>query len=154
MTATRSEELTEGLDEQLCVALYLASRAMTATYRPVLDELGLTYPQYLVLLMLWEDGPSSVGSIGERLHLESNTLSPLIKRLEVLQLVTRQRRAEDERTVEVHLTRQGKAMRRRAAQVPTTVCAATGLDQAGRARLVKKLRRLTEDLQNSQVPQF
>jgi DNA-binding MarR family transcriptional regulator len=150
MTAMHSEELTEGLDEQLCVALYLASRAMTATYRPVLDELGLTYPQYLVLLLLWEDGASSVGDIGERLNLESNTLSPLIKRLEALQLVTRQRRVEDERTVDVQLTRQGKAMRRRAAQVPTVVCGATGLDQAGRARLVKKLRRLTEDLQNSQ----
>jgi len=150
MTAMHSEELTEGLDEQLCVALYLASRAMTATYRPVLDELGLTYPQYLVLLLLWEDGASSVGVIGERLNLESNTLSPLIKRLEALQLVTRQRRVEDERTVDVQLTRQGKAMRRRASQVPTVVCSATGLDQAGRARLVKKLRRLTEDLQNSQ----
>lgn len=143
----RSQELTEGLDDQLCLALYLASRAMTATYRPVLDELGLTYPQYLVLSLLWEQGTSSVGEIGARLHLESNTLSPLVKRLEALDLVSRHRRAGDERTVDVQLTRQGKAMRRRAAGVPAQICDATELDAASRARLVKKLRRLTSDLE-------
>jgi len=150
MTAMRSEELTEGLDDQLCLALYLASRAMTATYRPVLDDLGLTYPQYLVLTLLWEQGISSVGEIGLRLHLESNTLSPLVKRLEAMELVSRQRRAGDERTVDVQLTRQGKAMRRRAAGVPTHVCEATELDAAGRARRVKKLRKLTADLESKQ----
>lgn len=143
----RSQELSEGLDDQLCLALYLASRAMTATYRPVLDELGLTYPQYLVLTLLWEQGTSSVGEIGARLHLESNTLSPLVKRLEGLDLVSRHRRAGDERTVDVQLTRQGKAMRRRAAGVPAQICEATELDAASRARLVKKLRRLTSDLE-------
>lgn len=147
MTAMRSHEVTESLDDQLCLALYLASRAMTATYRPVLDELGLTYPQYLVLMLLWEQGTSSVGEIGARLHLESNTLSPLVKRLEALELVSRSRRAGDERTVDVQLTRQGKAMRRRAVGVPAHVCEATELDAANRARLVKKLRRLTEDLE-------
>jgi len=147
MTAMRSQELTESLDDQLCLALYLASRAMTATYRPVLDELGLTYPQYLVLSLLWEEGTSSVGEIGARLHLESNTLSPLVKRLEALDLVSRHRRAGDERTVDVQLTRQGKAMRRRAAGVPAQICEATELDAASRARLVKKLRRLTSDLE-------
>ena len=146
----RSDELTESLDDQLCLALYLASRAMTATYRPVLDELGLTYPQYLVLRLLWEQGTSSVGEIGARLHLESNTLSPLVKRLEALELVSRQRRAGDERTVDVQLTRQGKAMRRRAAGVPGHVCEATELDAANRARLVRKLRRLTADLERKQ----
>jgi DNA-binding MarR family transcriptional regulator len=149
MTAIRSDELPESLDDQLCLALYLASRAMTATYRPVLDELGLTYPQYLVLMMLWEEGTSSVGEIGARLHLESNTLSPLIKRLEALALVSRQRRADDERAVDVQLTRQGKAMRRRAAGVPAQVCQATGLDAASRARMVKKLRRLSADLERN-----
>ncbi|MBV9821470.1 MAG: MarR family transcriptional regulator [Actinobacteria bacterium] len=147
MTAIRSDDVTEGLDDHLCLALYLASRAMTATYRPVLDELGLTYPQYLVLMLLWEQGTSSVGEIGARLHLESNTLSPLVKRLEALELVTRQRRAGDERTVDVQLTRQGKAMRRRAAGVPAHVCRATELDATSRARLTKKLRRLTDDLE-------
>jgi MarR family transcriptional regulator, organic hydroperoxide resistance regulator len=147
MTAMRSQELTEEFDDQLCLALYLASRAMTATYRPVLDELGLTYPQYLVLRLLWEQGTSSVGEIGARLHLESNTLSPLVKRLEALELVSRHRRAGDERTVDVQLTRQGKAMRRRAAGVPAHICEATELDAPSRTRLIKKLRRLTEDLE-------
>ncbi|MEO7262513.1 MAG: MarR family transcriptional regulator [Jatrophihabitantaceae bacterium] len=151
MTAMRSDEPTQGLDDQLCLALYLASRAMTATYRPVLDELRLTYPQYLVLMLLWEQGTSSVGEIGARLHLESNTLSPLVKRLEALDLVSRHRRAGDERTVDVQLTRQGKAMRRRAAGVPAQICEATELDGAGRIRLIKKLRRLTADLEKKQA---
>lgn len=147
MTAMRADDVTTALDDQLCLALYLASRAMTATYRQVLEELGLTYPQYLVLMLLWEQGTSSVGEIGARLHLESNTLSPLIKRLEALDLVTRQRRPGDERTVDVQLTRQGKAMRRRAAGVPGHIGQATELDAANRIRLVKKLRRLTADLE-------
>ncbi|MFX9069628.1 MarR family transcriptional regulator, partial [Acinetobacter baumannii] len=82
---------------------------MTATYRPLLDALSLTYPQYLVMRLLWESGAASVGEIGQRLHLESNTLSPLIKRLESLELVSRHRRPDDERAVEVRLTRQGKS---------------------------------------------
>ena len=150
MTVMRSDEPTEALDDQLCLALYLASRARTATYRPVLDELGLTYPQYLVLMLLWERGTSSIGEIGLRLHLESNTLSPLVKRLEALELVTRHRRPGDERTVDVQLTRQGKAMRRRAAGVPARICQATEIDAVGRARLVKKLRKLTADLESKQ----
>lgn len=147
MTVMRSDEQAARLDDELCVALYLASRAMTATYRPVLDDLGLTYPQYLVLRMLWEDGSCSIGQIGQRLRLESNTLSPLIKRLEMLELVTRRRRTDDERAVDVELTRQGRAMRRRAADVPAQICEATGLDAGARARLVRKLRRLTADLE-------
>ncbi|MEO6702623.1 MAG: MarR family transcriptional regulator [Jatrophihabitantaceae bacterium] len=151
MTAIRHEESTETLDEQLCLALYLASRAMTATYRPALEKLGLTYPQYLVLRFLWEEGTATVGEIGLRLHLESNTLSPLIKRLENLQLVVRRRHPHDERAVDVALTRQGKAMQRRAASVPDQVCEATALDAAGRARLVRRLRKLTGDLEARQV---
>jgi DNA-binding MarR family transcriptional regulator len=151
MTAIRSDEPIEALDDQLCLALYLASRAMTAAYRPVLDELGITYPQYLVLRLLWEEGTATVGEIGLRLHLESNTLSPLIKRLETIELVTRRRRSDDERAVDVQLTKQGKAMQRRAAGVPEQVCAAAGLDAAGRARLVRKLRKLTQDLEGAET---
>jgi DNA-binding MarR family transcriptional regulator len=154
MTAIRSAESAETLDDQLCLALYLASRAMTATYRPALDKLGITYPQYLVLRLLWEDGSATVGDIGLRLHLESNTLSPLIKRLELLDLVVRRRHPDDERAVEVALTRLGKAMQRRAAGVPEQVCQATGLDAAGRARLVRRLRRLAADLQSQQLDQL
>jgi DNA-binding MarR family transcriptional regulator len=147
MTAISIDEQAETLDEQLCLALYLASRAMTATYRPLLDQLQLTYPQYLVLRLLWEEGSAGVGEIGERLHLESNTLSPMVKRLEALNLVSRVRRPDDERAVTVVLTRQGKQMQRRTAHVPEQVCAATGMDAAGRARLVRKLRRLTAELE-------
>lgn len=146
MTAIRAAGPTAALDDELCLALYQASRAMTATYRPVLEEFGLTYPQYLVLRLLWEEGTATVGEIGQRLHLESNTLSPLVKRLETLELVTRQRRSDDERAVDVRLTRHGKALQRRAAGIPAQICEATGLDAAGRGRLVRKLRRLTDDL--------
>ena len=113
------------LDEQLCFALYSASRLMTAAYRPLLDELGITYPQYLVLLALWEDDPSTVGPLGRRLHLDSGTLSPLIKRLETAGLVVRQRATADERRVEVALTPVGRALEERAARIPQRLLAAT-----------------------------
>ena len=87
------------LDDQLCFALYAASRAMTARYRPLLDAVGLTYPQYLVMVVLWDEGPSTVRELGERLRLDSGTLSPLLKRLEGSGLVARERRADDERSV-------------------------------------------------------
>ena len=94
--------------------MYSASRAATAAYRPILDELGLTYPQYLVMLVLWEDEPRSVRELGEELGLDSGTLSPLLKRLESLGLVERRRSAEDERRVEVFLTDAGTALSTRA----------------------------------------
>ena len=98
------------LNRQLCFALYSASKAATAAYRPLLDELGLTYPQYLVMLVLWEDEPRSVRELGEELGLDSGTLSPLLKRLESLGLVVRRRSAADERRVEVFLTDSGTAL--------------------------------------------
>ena len=98
------------LNRQLCFAMYSASRAATAAYRPMLDELGLTYPQYLVMLVLWEEQPRSVRELGEELGLDSGTLSPLLKRLEALGLVERRRSAADERRVEVFLTDAGTAL--------------------------------------------
>jgi len=92
------------LDRQVCFALYSASRAATAVYRPVLDELGLTYPQYLVMLVLWESEPRGVKELGGELGLDSGTLSPLLKRLEALGFVERRRSGEDERRVAIHLT--------------------------------------------------
>src|SRR2546421_13103824 len=92
------------LDEQLCFALYAASRAVTARYRPMLDELGLTYPQYLVMMLLWEEDNQTVGQLGVKLALDSGTLSPLLKRLTAAGLVTRHRRIEDERSVSIALT--------------------------------------------------
>jgi MarR family transcriptional regulator, organic hydroperoxide resistance regulator len=109
------------LDNQLCFLVYRLHRGLTDLYRPVLAELGLTYPQYLVMLVLWERQPATVTGLGERLHLDSGTLSPLLKRLEAAGLVVRTRSQEDERSVEVSLTAAGVALRRRAKDVPARI---------------------------------
>jgi len=134
------------LDEQLCFALYTASRAMTSCYRPMLDALGLTYPQFLVLLVLWERGDSSVTGIGTALQLETGTLSPLLKRLETAGFITRTRQAEDERSVVVGLTDAGRALEERAATVQREVSDATGMTDDEIAALRATLRRLTGNL--------
>src|SRR3712207_4924762 len=102
------------LDDQLCFALYAASRAVTARYRPMLEEIGLTYPQFLVMMLLWEEDHQTVGQLGSRLALDSGTLSPLLKRLTAAGLVTRHRRVEDERSVSIALTEKGRALRQKA----------------------------------------
>jgi DNA-binding MarR family transcriptional regulator len=117
------------LDQQLCFALYSASRATTAAYRPILDELGLTYPQYLVLLVLWEDNTVTVRRLGERLQLDSGTLSPLLKRLETGGFVVRQRSSTDERSVEVRLTDKGRELEVRAECIPESLFAPTDLTE-------------------------
>jgi DNA-binding MarR family transcriptional regulator len=124
------------LEEQICFALYSASRALTSRYRELLEPLGITYPQYLTLLVLWETGSATVGTLGDRLHLDSGTLSPLLRRLEQAGLVTRSRQADDERVVHVSLTRAGTDLRSRAATVPEAICASTGLalDELGALR--------------------
>ena len=134
------------LDEQLCFALYTASRAMTSCYRPMLDAMGLTYPQFLVLLVLWERGDSSVTGIGTALQLETGTLSPLLKRLETTGFITRTRQAEDERSVVVGLTDAGRALEERAATVQREVSDATGMTDDEIAALRATLRRLTDNL--------
>jgi DNA-binding MarR family transcriptional regulator len=106
------------LDLQLCFALYAASNRMTRLYRPLLDPLGLTYPQYLAMMALWEAAPQTVGALGRRLSLDSGTLTPLFKRLEKLDLVARRRDPADERRVLIDLTDKGVALRERAAGVP------------------------------------
>lgn len=98
------------LDAQLCFPLYAASRLLTRQYQPLLERFGLTYPQYVVLMVLWERAPRTVGEIGERALLNSNTLTPLLKRLEAQGLIRRQRAAGDERVVEVHLTERGELL--------------------------------------------
>jgi DNA-binding MarR family transcriptional regulator len=132
------------LDRQVCFALYAASRAVTQLYRPVLDALGLTYPQYLVLLVLWERGPVTVKELGTALDLDSGTLSPLLKRLETAGFVARDRRQDDERCVEVRLTAAGEELRERAAGVPRKIARATGLRAAELAELRRTLVALTE----------
>jgi DNA-binding MarR family transcriptional regulator len=114
------------LDRQICFPLYAASNLLTRLYRPVLAALGLTYPQYLVMLVLWESSPRSVGELGAKLHLDSGTLTPLLKRLEQAGLVERRRDSGDERRVLVRLTQSGRALRRPASKVPATL--ADGLD--------------------------
>ena len=131
------------LDHQLCFALYSASLAMTKLYKPLLDSLQLTYPQYLVMLVLWEDEGLTVSALGERLHLDSGTLTPLLKRLETVGWIERQRSTEDERRVHVALTDAGRALKERAAAIPGCVVKATGCslpDLMSLTRQVKDLR--------------
>jgi len=136
------------LDHQLCFALYSSSLAMTKAYRPLLAELGLTYPQYLAMLVLWEDDGLTVGALGERLFLDSGTLTPLLKRLEAQGFVERRRGREDERSVFIHLTREGRALKRRAVAVPEAMLCTLdcGLDE-----LQDLVSRLTA-LRNRLVP--
>lgn len=130
------------LDNQLCFALYSTSLAMTKLYKPLLERLGLTYPQYLVMLVLWEQDGLTVGELGERLFLDSGTLTPLLKRMEAAGWLTRERAREDERRVIVSLTAEGRKLRREAASVPQEVSCATQctLDE------VNELRQRLHDL--------
>jgi MarR family transcriptional regulator, organic hydroperoxide resistance regulator len=134
------------LDDQLCFALYSASRAVTAVYRPLLDELGITYPQYLVLLVLWEERQCSVGHLGNRLHLDSGTLSPLLKRLEAAGLVVRRRASDDERRVEVSLTQASRDLEERAACIPERLLTSTHATEADISALREALHQLVGQL--------
>jgi DNA-binding MarR family transcriptional regulator len=130
------------LDEQLCFALHSATLAMTKAYRPLLDALGLTYPQYLAMMVLWERDGQSVSELGDRLHLDSGTLTPLLKRLEAAGLVSRRRADDDERRVDVSLTPAGRALRARAGTLPARMARLTGCSGAELVRLRQQLVRL------------
>lgn len=134
------------LDGQLCFALYSASLAMNKVYRKLLRELDLTYPQYLVMLVLWEGDALTVTDIGERLYLDSATLTPLLKRLEAAGLVSRARSASDERQVIISLTSQGKALRRKAQAVPEQVGCAVQCSPEQLQALHQELSTLRERL--------
>jgi DNA-binding MarR family transcriptional regulator len=134
------------LDDQLCFALYAASRAVTQRYRPLLDELGLTYPQYLVMLVLWERGAVTVKSLAESLQLDYGTLSPLLKRLAAAGFVDRRRRSEDERSVEITLTEAGRELRTSAHRIPELIIDSYRLDADDFAGLRDTLRALTESV--------
>ncbi|MBT1002351.1 MarR family transcriptional regulator [Paenarthrobacter sp. DKR-5] len=140
------------LGRQVCFALYSASKAATAVYRPLLEELGLTYPQYLVLLVLWEQDALTVRELGEKLGLDSGTLSPLLKRLEAHGIVLRRRSAEDERRVLVELTDQGRQLQERAAAVPQRLADAAGLSPAELEQLHGTLVRLNAALEAASGP--
>ncbi|GAA3979193.1 MarR family transcriptional regulator [Streptomyces sp. NBC_01352] len=132
------------LDDQLCFALYAAQRAVTAAYRPLLEDLGLTYPQYLVLLVLWERGEITVKELAGALRLDYGTVSPLLKRLESAGLVRRERSESDERSVLIACTGRGEELKERAARVPGALLTATELEGAEVARLREELWRLAD----------
>ena len=136
------------LDRQICFPLYAATRAMTRRYTELLAPVGLTYPQYLVMLALWSDGDLTVGALGRRLSLDSGTLTPLLKRLEAAGLVDRRRDPEDERRVVVSPTRAGLDLKEAVAHVPAGIASAVALDRSD----VAVLRRLLADLVSTLEP--
>lgn len=130
------------LDNQLCFALYAGSRAMISAYRPVLEQLGLTYPQYLVMLVLWERDGLRVSELGGRLYLDSGTLTPVLKRMEAAGLLVRERRTGDEREVEIRLTAAGRALKQRARTVPEEILCRAARPAKELAALRDELKRL------------
>jgi DNA-binding MarR family transcriptional regulator len=144
------------LDNQLCFALYAANRAITARYRPLLAELNLTYPQYLVMLVLWEAGENGqtvrVSDLGKRLRLDSGTLTPLLKRLAERDLVTRLRDTTDERVVTIAPTEKGSAMRQHARKIPGRLLCGTGIDKERIVELREELRSVLSLLEEQEAP--
>lgn len=134
------------LDNQVCFALYSASLAMTKLYKPMLDELGLTYPQYLVMLVLWEKDGLMVSEVGERVSLDSGTLTPLLKRLESAGFVARVRDVQDERRVHITLTAAGRRLKLRAQKIPGCILAASQCSLPDVVRLTRELRGLRDRL--------
>lgn len=134
------------LDNQLCFALYSASLAMTKLYKPLLDAIGLTYPQYLVMLALWERDGETVSALGDRLHLDSGTLTPLLKRLESAGMVSRLRDTADERRVLIRLTPAGRRLRARAAHLPACVMQAAQCNLDEVTSLTRQIQTLRDRL--------
>jgi DNA-binding MarR family transcriptional regulator len=143
--STKSGDLLK-LDNQLCFAVYAAAHAFNATYKPLLEPLGLTYPQYLVMLVLWQEDGVTVSAIGSRLGLDSGTLTPLLKRLEAAGLLSRIRDAADERQVRITLTGPGRGLKAKARGIPHELFCALGLAPADIAALRGKLESLAANL--------
>ncbi|MBL1078519.1 winged helix-turn-helix transcriptional regulator [Nocardia sp. 2] len=141
------------LDRQVCFALAVANRAVLAVYRPLLEPMGLTHPQYLVMLALWGEAPMSVRAIGEAIQLDSPTLSPLLKRLEAAGLITRHRDSHDERNLVVDLTEAGRALRTEAEQIPPAVVQRLGVSLADLEELREVLTRVNDAARRSVLPQ-
>jgi len=136
------------LREFLCFAIYSAGHAFNRVYKPLLEELGLTYPQYIAMVLLWERDGQTVGELGERLFLQSNTLTPLLKRLETLGYVKRSRDPVDERQVRVQLTESGRKLRTNALHIPECILAASGLDDRKSKQLLAGITALRHTLEN------
>ena len=138
-----------GLDDFLCFAVYSAGHAFNRVYKPLLDKLDLTYPQFLVMVALWGEDDQTVGALGDKLFLESSTLTPLLKRLEGMGYVTRRRDAADERHVRVRLTKAGAALRNKARDIPACILEATGLSLEGLRRLQGEIAGLRDNLRKA-----
>ncbi len=145
----RMEDELLRLDNQLCFTLYAGSRAVTKMYRPLLDRLELSYPQYLVMLVLWETDGLKVNDIGRRLQLDSGTLTPLLKRMESQGLVRRARSGEDERAVNITLTEKGRILKKKAVEVPKELLCRSGLSPEKFLSLKKTLADLIERMEKS-----
>ena len=139
------------LDNQLCFALYSTSLAMTKVYKPLLDELGLTYPQYLAMLVLWERDGLMVSELGEQLYLDSGTLTPLLKRLEVAGYISRIRDVEDERRVYITLTSSGRKLKTRATKIPSCILRATQCSLPELVALTNQVQSLRKRLVSSPI---
>ena len=136
------------LDEFLCFEVYSANHAFNRVYQPLLDKLHLTYPQYLVMVLLWERDGQTVGELGGRLSLESNTLTPLLKRLETLDCIQRGRDPADERQVRARLTEKGRRLRAKALHIPGCILAASGLDARAAKQIMTGIATLRRALEN------
>lgn len=134
------------LDQQLCFALYSTSLAMTKVYKPLLDKLGLTYPQYLIMLILWQNDGLALKDVGEQLQIDSGALTPVIKRMEAMGLLVRTRNPHNERTLEIRLSKAGWAMRQQAVQVNRTVGLSCGMAEAEIHGLRQELVQLRAEL--------
>ena len=135
------------LENQLCFPLYACSKEVVRRYTPFLDDLGLTYTQYLVMMALWEYGPSSVGELGQRLYLDSGTLTPVLKKMEAKGLVERTRSAQDERRVEITLTADGKALKKAAAKVPLAMGQCLSISPEDAVELARLLHKVLDNLE-------
>ena len=146
MARKHAADLPLRLDNQLCFAVYSTAHAFNRVYKPLLDKLGLTYPQYLVMLVLWERDGVPVKDIGERLFLDSGTLTPLLKRLEAAELIKRTRNTEDERQVLIALTPRGQALKEKARAVPQAILAASACSIAELSAMKNELVTLRDRL--------
>lgn len=134
------------IDNQLCFALYAASKSVIKTYKPFLDKLGITYTQYITLLVLWEQDNITVKELGQKLYLDSGTLTPLLKRLEAMEILERVRDTEDERNVFVRLTEKGIKMKEDAFEIPAKVFCSTNMSLEDASELRGKLKLLLKNL--------
>ncbi|MCR5290213.1 MAG: MarR family transcriptional regulator [Treponema sp.] len=140
------------LDKQLCFALYVCSKEIIRLYKPLIGPLGLTYTSYIAMMALWEKDNVSVNELGERLYLDSGTLTPLLKKMEKQELLTRTRSKKDERTVIISLTDKGKALKRKCAQIPTKIVCAANLNTEDGQDMLNKLQALIKQVEVLDYP--